>query len=67
MQRLSHKVFGNGAPLLLIHGMGSASTAWKLIQDELALSFTVITVDLPGHGDPIPWISSNGSPLPKTL
>lgn len=51
MQRISHKVFGNGEPLLLIHGMGSASTAWKLIQDELALSFTVITVDLPGHGD----------------
>ena len=51
MQRLSHNVLGSGAPLLLIHGMGSASTAWKLIQGELAQSFTVITVDLPGHGN----------------
>jgi pimeloyl-ACP methyl ester carboxylesterase len=31
--------------------MGSASTAWKLIQDELAQSFKVVTVDLPGHGN----------------
>jgi pimeloyl-ACP methyl ester carboxylesterase len=51
MQRLSHKVLGSGAPLLLIHGMGSASTAWSLIQDELARNFTVVAVDLPGHGD----------------
>lgn len=51
MQRLSHNVFGSGDPLLLIHGMGSASTAWKLIQDDLARNFTVITVDLPGHGN----------------
>lgn len=37
-------------PLLLIHGMGSASTAWKPIIDELETFFTVVTVDLPGHG-----------------
>lgn len=36
--------------LLLIHGMGSASTAWQLIIDDLANYFTVVTVDLPGHG-----------------
>lgn len=30
--------------------MGSASTAWKLIIPSLLESFTVITVDLPGHG-----------------
>ncbi|HEX7405804.1 MAG TPA: alpha/beta fold hydrolase [Candidatus Nanopelagicaceae bacterium] len=36
--------------LLLIHGMGSASTAWQLIIDDLANFFTVVTVDLPGHG-----------------
>ena len=51
MQRLSHNILGSGEPLLLIHGMGSASTAWKLIQDELAQSFKVVTVDLPGHGN----------------
>jgi pimeloyl-ACP methyl ester carboxylesterase len=36
--------------ILLIHGMGSASTAWRLIIDDLANFFTVVTVDLPGHG-----------------
>jgi len=36
--------------LVLIHGMGSAATAWKLITPELTRHFTVITLDLPGHG-----------------
>lgn len=30
--------------------MGSASTAWQLIIEDLETSFTVVTVDLPGHG-----------------
>ncbi len=49
--KLSTKVQGEGEPLLLIHGMGSASTAWKLITPELNKHFTVITIDLPGHGN----------------
>lgn len=36
--------------LLLIHGMGSASTAWRLLIPELRHHFRIITVDLPGHG-----------------
>ena len=44
------------APLLLIHGMGSASTAWKLITPALSEELTVIAIDLPGHGN---------TPLPK--
>ena len=36
--------------ILLIHGMGSASTAWQPIIEELEDVFTVVTVDLPGHG-----------------
>ena len=48
--KLSLESSGSGAPLVLIHGMGSASTAWKLITPELSKKFTVITVDLPGHG-----------------
>ena len=36
--------------LLLIHGMGSASTAWKTIAPSLGTTFNVVTVDLPGHG-----------------
>ena len=51
MQRLNHKIVGSGPTLLLIHGMGSASSAWNLITPELSKKFTVVTVDLPGHGD----------------
>ena len=37
-------------PLVLIHGLGSAATAFKPIISALSQSFRVITVDLPGHG-----------------
>ena len=40
MQRLSHVIEGEGDPLLLIHGMGSASTAWKLVKPELKKQLT---------------------------
>ena len=36
--------------LVLIHGMGSAATAWKPIIPELKRHYTLITLDLPGHG-----------------
>ena len=50
MYPLHHEISGTGEPLVLIHGMGSASTAWKPIRHELNQDFKVITVDLPGHG-----------------
>ena len=37
-------------PLVLIHGLGSAATAFKPIIPALSKSFRLITVDLPGHG-----------------
>ena len=37
-------------PLVLIHGLGSAATAFKPVITQLSQSFSVITVDLPGHG-----------------
>lgn len=51
---LTSKVYPSqkgGPPLLLIHGMGSASTAWKTILPSLQKLFTVVTIDLPGHGE----------------
>ena len=47
---LAYQETGGGEPLLLIHGMGSASSAWKLITPTLAKNFKVISIDLPGHG-----------------
>lgn len=59
------EVLGSGEPLLLIHGLGSASTAWKPLIPELISQYQVITVDLPGHGQsPLP----HGTPLdPESL
>jgi pimeloyl-ACP methyl ester carboxylesterase len=50
MHPLHYEITGSGDPLVLIHGMGSASTAWKPVRPNLNKDFTVITVDLPGHG-----------------
>ncbi len=50
MQTLHFEISGSGEPLVLVHGLGSASTVWKPIRNLLSESFTVITVDLPGHG-----------------
>lgn len=49
--RLKSEIHGEGEPLLLIHGMGSARTAWKPLIPLLKDEFQVVTIDLPGHGD----------------
>ncbi len=52
--RLKSKVYRSSVhpePILLLHGMGSASTAWKPIIPALNEFFTVVTIDLPGHGE----------------
>jgi pimeloyl-ACP methyl ester carboxylesterase len=48
--KLAREIQGSGQPLILLHGMGSASTAWKPIVGELKEKFQLITFDLPGHG-----------------
>jgi 3-oxoadipate enol-lactonase len=41
---------GAGAPVLLLHGLGSSSEDWENQVPALAESFDVITPDLRGHG-----------------
>lgn len=41
---------GNGPRLLLLHGIGSNSEGWNPVIDDLALTFSPVTVDLRGHG-----------------
>ncbi|MEY3177681.1 MAG: hypothetical protein RLZZ348_869, partial [Actinomycetota bacterium] len=48
--KLAIETHGAGQPLVLIHGMGSAATAWRPIIPKLAKQFSVVTIDLPGHG-----------------
>jgi len=40
----------SGPIFVLIHGMGSASTAWKPLLPELEAIGSILLIDLPGHG-----------------
>lgn len=41
---------GEGEPLILVHGIGQTAYTWRKVFRELAQSFHVYAVDLPGHG-----------------
>lgn len=45
---------GSGPPLVLLHGLGHRRQAWHQVVDLLVPHRTVITVDLPGHGESAP-------------
>lgn len=47
---LNYTRSGSGEPIVLIHGLGSASTIFKPLVRFLEQRFDVINVDLPGHG-----------------
>jgi pimeloyl-ACP methyl ester carboxylesterase len=48
--RRAFRIAGSGPAILLIHGIGDNSTTWNTVQAKLAQRFTVIAVDLLGHG-----------------
>jgi len=41
---------GHGEPLLLVHGLGENLTSWEFQLEELSQYYTVIALDLRGHG-----------------
>ena len=41
---------GSGPAMFLIHGTGASTHSWRKIMPLLAEQFTVLAVDLPGHG-----------------
>lgn len=47
---LAYERFGDGAPLVLIHGLGHRRQAWYPVAHLLAPHRDLILVDLPGHG-----------------
>jgi pimeloyl-ACP methyl ester carboxylesterase len=53
---LAYTRTGTGAPLVLLHALGSDRSVWRPVIPALADTFDVIAVDLPGFGD---------SPLPR--
>lgn len=53
-QTLYHfTIFGEGKPLLLLHGFTGSKESWRGVIPSLAKTWRVIAVDLPGHGQTI--------------
>lgn len=64
--RLAAERHGSGPPLVLLHGLGHRRQAWDPLLDSLTVHRTVITVDLPGHGESPP-LAANGQPAVTTI
>ncbi|HEX2197340.1 MAG TPA: alpha/beta fold hydrolase [Burkholderiales bacterium] len=48
---LAYREAGKGAPLVLLHGIGSASASWLFQLESLSAQYRVIAWDAPGYGD----------------
>lgn len=57
---------GSGEPLVLLHGLGSASDAWGPVLAPLAARHEVLAVDLPGFGGSPP-LPDGVLPTPEAL
>lgn len=44
------QVLGDGPCILLLHGTSASTHSWRDLMPELAKHFTVVALDLPGHG-----------------
>lgn len=49
---------GQGAPLILVHGVGLCRAAWHPQVSELSKTHRVIALDMPGHGGSAPLSSA---------
>jgi pimeloyl-ACP methyl ester carboxylesterase len=57
---------GAGAPLVLLHGLGSSRRVWDPVVPALSEHFDVLAIDLPGFGDS-PALPPEVEPLPSVL
>ena len=48
---LAYTITGSGPVLLLVHGLGGSRATWRHAIGPLSAAYTVIAVDLPGHGE----------------
>ena len=49
-KKIFYAVYGNGKPVMLIHGFGETGEVWKNQIDFLKDHFKLIVPDLPGSG-----------------
>jgi len=45
-----YEVYGEGEPLLLLHGLGSSTRDWQYQLNDFAQCYRVVTLDLRGYG-----------------
>lgn len=58
--------YGNGSPLLMVHGFPRTSLMWRHVAPHLARNHTVICVDLRGYGrSGVPASAEDHSPYSK--
>jgi pimeloyl-[acyl-carrier protein] methyl ester esterase len=50
MTKIHTETYGQGKPIVLVHGWAMHSGIWRAFARELAKSYRVTLVDLPGHG-----------------
>ena len=48
--KVHYEMYGQGAPVLLIHGLGSSTEDWEPQVEALRAVFTVVAYDVRGHG-----------------
>jgi pimeloyl-ACP methyl ester carboxylesterase len=48
--RVAYRLAGDGAPIILIHGITASSQMWEPVAERLAANHTVLVPDLLGHG-----------------
>ncbi len=49
-KEIFYEIYGEGQPLIFIHGLGVTHQMWKWQIEDLQNDFQVIVYDLPGHG-----------------
>jgi pimeloyl-[acyl-carrier protein] methyl ester esterase len=50
MSKIHTETFGQGKPIVLVHGWAMHSGIWRVFAKELAKHYQVTLLDLPGHG-----------------
>jgi len=48
--RIHYRIYGEGPPLVMLHGLSSSSVDWFPVTPMLAARFRLILIDLRGHG-----------------
>ena len=48
--QLNYKVFGEGEPLIILHGLLGSLDNWQTLAKQYAEHFTVFIIDLRNHG-----------------